>query len=120
MATLEWVEVFVNSDNLLSENWKSHSINPVIFDPFFSRNAGFIKDSSYHYRVFQRPGFNNYGESLGVARIEKLNSESYEEVVDFEVLPDFFNELHGTHTYNFNDGLIALDFLKISKTKNWI
>ena len=70
--------------------------------------------------MFQRPGFNNYGESLGVARIEKLNSESYEEVVDFEVLPDFFNGLHGTHTYNFNDGLIALDFLKISKTKNWI
>ena len=107
-----------SNDNLLSENWESHSNNPVIFDPFFSRNAGFIKESSYHYRVFQRPGFNNYGESLGVARIEKLNSESYEEVVDFEVLPDFFNELHGTHTYNFNDGLIALDFLKISKTKN--
>ena len=38
--------------------------NPVIFDPFFARNAGLIIEDNNFYRVYQKPGFKN-GESLG-------------------------------------------------------
>ena len=56
---------------------KPHKKNPVIFDPFFARNAGLIIEDNNFYRVYQKPGFNRY--SLGVAKIEELNEDNYKE-----------------------------------------
>ena len=33
----------------------------------------------------------------------------------FEVSPNFLKDIEGTHTYNFSNGLLVLDFLKTSK-----
>jgi len=103
-----------SSDNPLSDNWTPHALNPVLFDPLIARNGGFISDKGEQYRVFQKQGFNLYGESLGVSRIVKLTNNDYEEVCEFEVVPNFFKSIKGTHTYSFSDGLLALDFVKIS------
>ena len=107
-----------SSDNPLSDNWTPHQLNPILFDSFAGRNGGFISDNVEQYRVFQKQGFNQYGESLGVARIVKLTNNEYEEVCEFEVVPDFFKSIKGTHTYSFSDGLLALDFVKISTHRN--
>ncbi len=56
-----------------------------------------------------------YGESLGVAKIEELNEDNYKEQSKFEVSPNFLKDIEGTHTYNFSNGLLVLDFLKTSK-----
>ena len=79
-----------SSENIFSDKWEAHKKNPVIFDPFFARNAGLIIEDNNFYRVYQRPGFNKYGESLGVAKIEELNEENYKENSKFEVSPNFF------------------------------
>ena len=104
-----------SSENILSDKWESHKKNPVIFDPFYARNGGLIIDKDNFYRVYQKPGFKNYGESLGVSKIEELNEDNYKENTEFEVSPDFFNDIDGTHTYNFSNGLLVFDFLKTSK-----
>jgi len=101
--------------NLLLDEWKPHKNNPVIFDPFYARNGGFISEFDNFYRVYQKPGFDNYGESLGVSKIEELNDNNYKENNEFKVLPNFIKNIKGTHTYNFSDGLLVLDYLKISK-----
>ena len=106
-----------SSENIFSDKWEAHKKNPVIFDPFFARNAGLIIEDNNFYRVYQRPGFNKYGESLGVAKIEELNEDNYKENSKFEVSPNFFKDIEGTHTYNFSNGLLVLDFLKTSKNK---
>ena len=42
---------------------------------------------------------------------------NYKENSKFEVSPNFFKDIKGTHTYNFSNGLLVLDFLKTSKNK---
>ena len=104
-----------SSKNLLSNDWKPHKKNPVKFDPLCARNGGFIIESDNLYRVYQVPGFNNYGEALGISKIEELNENNYRESDELRVLPNFFDNIKGTHTYNFSEGLLVLDFLKTSR-----
>ena len=101
-----------SSKNLLTDYWKPHKKNPVIFDPLTARNGGLINELSIFYRVYQKPGFNNYGESLGISKIQELNEDNYTESNELKVSPNFFEDLKGTHTYNFSDGLLVLDFNK--------
>ena len=107
-----------SSDNPLSDNWTPHPLNPVLFNALIARNGGFISDMGKQYRVFQKQGFDLYGESLGVSRIVKLTDSDYEEVCEFEVVPKFFKKIKGTHTYNFSDGLLVLDTVEISTHRN--
>ena len=101
-----------SSKNLLTDYWEPHKKNPVIFDPLTARNGGLINELSIFYRVHQKPGFNNYGESLGISKIQELNEDNYIESNELKVSPNFFQDLKGTHTYNFSDGLLVLDFNK--------
>ena len=101
----------------LTEDWTPHDKNPVIFDSLTARNGGFIKDDSSIYRTFQRQGFNMYGEALGVAKVNKLTTSEYSEEVLFEVEPTFFKNIKGTHTYNFDKGLLVFDYVEITKNK---
>jgi len=101
-----------SSKKLLSDNWMPHKKNPIIFDPLRARNGGLINEFNTFYRVYQKPSFNNYGESLGISKIEELNDNNYKESDELKVSPNFFRDLKGTHTYNFSDGLLVLDFNK--------
>lgn len=107
------LHVFYNS-NPLGEDWIPHKNNPIIFDPLKARNGGFIIDESKLYRVYQCQGFNLYGRSFGVAEIRSLNLETYAEETLFEVEPNFFPNLIGTHTFNYNKGLLVFDYAKYS------
>jgi len=111
------LHIFSN-DNLLSEEWLSHPSNPVIFDSLCGRNGGLILENGKYFRVYQKQGFNSLGDSFGVtfgvAEIKKIDNECYEENYEFEVLPQFFKKIVGTHTYNYSEGLMVIDFVKPS------
>lgn len=111
------LHIFYNSSPL-GEDWIPHKTNPAIFDPLKARNGGFIKEKSKLYRVHQRQGFNLYGRAFGVAEIKSLNSEAYIEESLFEVEPDFFPNLIGTHTFNYNEGLLVFDYANNSNKKS--
>ena len=74
-----------------------------------------ICDGKEIYRVFQRQDFDMYGAASGIAKIKILTTSQYEEEVYAEIEPRFFKEIKGTHTYNFNNGLLVFDYVKFSK-----
>jgi hypothetical protein len=104
-----------SSDHFLKNNWIPHENNPVIIDTLKGRNGGLIIDDLDIYRVFQRQGFNIYGEAIGLAKILKLNKTYYKEDDKFKIEPNFFSNIHGTHTFNYHKGLLVIDYLKIDK-----
>ena len=111
------LHVFHNSSPI-GEDWIPHKSNPAIFDPLKARNGGFIIDKSKLYRVYQRQGFNLYGRAFGVAEIKALSAKAYTEESLFEVEPDFFPNLIGTHTYNYSEGLLVFDYANNSNKKS--
>jgi len=113
------LHIFHNSSPI-GEDWIPHKTNPVIFDPLKARNGGFITDKSKLYRVYQRQGFNLYGRAFGVAEIKSLNTEVYLEESLFEVEPHFFPNLIGTHTFNYDEGLLVFDYAKNSNKKSGV
>ena len=108
-----------SSDDLLSDKWVPHPLNPIIFDSEKARNGGLIFEKDKIYRVYQKQGWDNYGEGLGVSRITKINDSEYHEDSEFEISASFFKNIKGTHTYNFNNGILAIDFSSIQKVKKY-
>ena len=99
------------ADNIESSEWKPHALNPVIFDSKRARNGGMIYSEKKHtYRVFQKQGFDNYGESIGISRIKTLTENEYEEEICMNVMPDFFKKISGTHSFSYNSGVLVNDF----------
>jgi len=109
-----------SSESPLSDEWIAHQNNPVIFDPLVARNAGLILKGDEIYRVFQRQGFDLYGEASGISRITRLSPTEYDEEVCFSIEPNFFKRIKGTHTYNYDSGLIVLDYVEIVKTNTGV
>ena len=80
-------------------------------------NGGFITDNGDLYRVFQTPGFNIYGKSMGIAKITELSDSNYQEELSFNITPDFFKNIKGTHTFSHDDGVLLFDFVKYESRK---
>ena len=106
--------------NPLTDNWIPHDKNPVIFDSLTGRNGGLIKDFNSIYRVYQRQGFDFYGQAFGVSKIDKLTTSEYSEKNLFEIEPTFFKGIKGAHTFNIAKGLLVLDSVEIDKKKTGI
>lgn len=102
------------SSNPLNEDWKAHESNPVIFDSNRARNGGLIVQGKEIYRVFQKQGFDLYGEGLGIAKIDNLNTKMYNETIVSNVKARFFDKIIGTHSLNFKNGLMVIDYLEIN------
>ena len=54
---------------------------------------------------------------MGIAKIEVLNEFEYKEKVLFHILPKFFKNINGTHTFNHKNGIIAIDYAKNQNIK---
>jgi hypothetical protein len=104
-----------SANNPLSDKWVAHENNPVIFNPLVARNGGLIVSQNEIYRVYQRQGFDMYGEACGIARITSLTHNQYVEDIYSEIEPCFFKGIKGTHTYNFDSDLVVFDYVKVSK-----
>jgi hypothetical protein len=105
------------SDAFDSDTWTPHAKNPVIFDSERARNGGFFRDGEKLLRVFQRQGFDQYGESMGIAQINDLGTETYREETVSTIEPHFAPKIIGTHSFSYYNGLLAIDFLKVERIK---
>ena len=106
------------SHDIKSNSWKSHPMNPVIFDSKCARNGGMIFENENLYRVFQIQGWDNYGENFGVSKIIKINEHEYLEERVFEFKQKLLNKAKGTHSLNSNNGLIVSDCYSFVRYKN--
>ena len=105
------------SDAFDSDTWTPHAKNPVIFDSERARNGGFFRDGEKLLRVFQRQGFDQYGESMGIAQIKDLRTETYHEETVSRIEPHFVPKIIGTHSFSYYNGLLAVDFVKVERVK---
>ncbi len=102
------------SKTLHSNNWISHPKNPIIFDSRLARNGGMLKDKSNNiYRVFQVQGFDMYGKSFGIAKINLISPDNYKETKIMDVSSDFLKNIYGSHTFSHNYDVLAFDFVKL-------
>ena len=106
------------SDTPISENWIPHKNNPIIFDSSRARNGGLIIEGSSIYRIYQKQDFDMYGRGLGVSKINNIDKYSYGEKKLFEIEANFFPNLKGIHTLNFQEGLMVFDYVQIKKKFN--
>ena len=104
------------ADDLESSIWKPHSLNPVIFDSKKARNGGTISSKENQlYRVFQKQDFDFYGASLGVSKIKKLTENEYQEEVFMNILPDFYKNILGIHSFSFDANILVNDLVRYEK-----
>ena len=101
------------SDNLLSQDWKPHKLNPVILNPSFGRNGGFLKKGKNFYRVAQKYGFNQkYGEGITIRKIQEITKNSYveEEIATYNEFHD--DKILGSHHLSSNNIFTVFDIWK--------
>jgi hypothetical protein len=105
------------SDAFDSDAWTPHPNNPVVFDSERARNGGFFQVGENLFRVFQIQGFDRYGESMGIARIKDLGTETFDEETVSKIVPRFAPKIIGTHSFSYHNGLLAIDFLKVGQVR---
>lgn len=103
-------ELFIfYSDNILSDRWISHPLNPVVTDVRKARPAGRIFKSD---GIIYRPGQDcseRYGQAFSFNKISKLSTTEYMEEQVLRVLPDWARDLKGAHTFNTDKNITIID-----------
>ena len=107
------------SDNLDTQEWISHPMNPVVFNSEHARNGGLIMNNEGIFRIYQVQDFNQYGARMGVAKISTLTTNHYKEEYLFGITPNFFEDLRGTHTYSYDriSKIAVIDFVRLDNYK---
>jgi len=97
------------ADDLLSSEWNSHPLNPIVSDHKLSRPAGsiFMHDNKIYRPSQDCSGI--YGRALNLNCITKLSETEFEEVLISKTEPIWNNKIKGIHTYNFNEKIILMD-----------
>ena len=106
------LSIYYSINGPVTENWKPHSLNPIYVNPDKARNGGLINHKENIYRVNQKIGFNSYGSSLEINKIDEIDQKVFEETLFSKVEPNFAKGLNGCHHMNNNDEYTVYDFLK--------
>ena len=106
------LSIFYSKIGPITNEWIAHRNNPVICDASKARNGGLIFENNKIYRVNQKVGFNIYGNEFELNEIVKLNESEFIENCLFNVKPNFFRKIYGTHHYHSNNTYTVIDFCK--------
>jgi hypothetical protein len=108
--TSSYSELFIYySDNLLTDKWVSHPLNPISSDIENLRPAGRI--FSFEGKLY-RPSqdcVKRYGRAINVNEITRLDDDSYSENLIQKIEPDWDKKIKGVHTLNFDKNIILMD-----------
>ena len=97
------------SDNLLSQNWTSHPMNPVLSDIKRARSAGKIfEQNGILYRPSQC-GVPFYGYGIKLNEIVELTENNYQEREIAFIEPKWDKKLNGVHTLCHENRLTMID-----------
>ena len=114
-STADELFLFYSAD-LLSTDWASHPMNPIVSDVKSARSAGSI--FSYNGNIY-RPSQNNsnwYGYGMKINHIVALSKTEYREECINDIIPKWDKKIKGMHTLNHVQGLTVIDgWLKRSR-----
>jgi hypothetical protein len=107
-------KLFVFSgDDIFGKDWQTHDLNPVKQSLVYDRPAGnIIVCDDKLYRPAQ-DSIKRYGGALELREITQLSQHNYQETLYQRIEPCWDTSIKGTHTYNFSEGLLVMDGLKI-------
>jgi hypothetical protein len=111
-AAVPQFELFLfYSDELFTDHWQPHPMNPIVSDVKKARAAGriFTRDG----KLF-RPSQNcskSYGNGFDINEILVLSKTEYCEKRVRSVSPDWAQGVLGTHTYAYQNNLTVIDML---------
>jgi hypothetical protein len=98
-----------SSNNLLSNLWIPHPMNPIVSDVRHARSAG--KIFNYNDTLY-RPAQDcsvRYGHKVIFHEIITLNASEYEERIVHTIEPTWHAHILGTHTFNSEAGITVID-----------
>ena len=97
----------------LSREWTPHPNNPVVLSSANSRNGGFVRDhDGTILRGCQKQGFAQYGESLSLAAIVRLDDRGYQETFRRAFVPDVLAGACGIHHMHSDGAVTVFDFVR--------
>ena len=102
------------SDSPISQIWTEHPNNPIFFDIINGRNGGSAEIKDQKYRMTQSYGFNKYneiqyGHSLKINKIEKLDKKNFLQTEFKDVNQNDNPSIIGIHHVNSIDNFIVFD-----------
>ncbi len=104
------LNIFYSENGPLTDNWHTHSLNPVVVNPNIARNGGVVFDKEKIFRISQKNRSNIYGESFSINEIKILDKKNFKEEIIQNVFPKFKNRLKGTHHLNNYGNFFVNDF----------
>lgn len=99
------------SDDLFSDQWIPHPLNPVVTQVNCARPAGNL---FMHNGRLLRPAQDNsghYGRGMCIREIVKMNESEFEEETVQFIEPNWAEDLKSTHTINSSGRLTVIDGL---------
>lgn len=97
------------SDELVSDNWTPHPLNPVISDVRCARQAGPIVQRNGQLIRPSQHGGGSYGNGTHLNRIDELNTKAYKETRLATYYPDWDDSITATHHLAECGGLTVAD-----------
>ncbi|WP_276372803.1 hypothetical protein [Chryseolinea sp. H1M3-3] len=97
------------ANELFTNTWESHPLNPVISDVKYARPAGRM---FYHNGKLYRPSQDSsykYGYSTVINEVLVLNEREYQECKVSEISPNWATDVKATHTLSFDQNLTVID-----------
>lgn len=105
-----WDELFLfYAEELMTEKWQPHPMNPIVSDVKNARPAG--KLFEYNGELY-RPSQDcsgHYGRGMKIHKIIELNEYNYIEESVQSIYPDWDKKLISTHTINFDQRITIID-----------
>ena len=110
-VAVNWDELHLYYAESLFGPWKPHARNPIVSDVRSARPAGRLFWSN---NILYRPGQDSslrYGYATTISKVTKLSRSEYDETEVLKIIPDWDNNIVGTHTLNFVDDITVIDCL---------
>ena len=97
------------SDNLVTQHWNSHPMNPVISDGKRARPAGKIFERNGKYYRPSQCSKPSYGYGIKINEIVVLTENEYQEKEVAFIEPKWDKKLKGIHTICYENRLTMID-----------
>lgn len=98
-----------HSDNLFSNNWVAHPLNPLTRDVRGARPAGKIFEWNGKWIRPGQIGAPNYGYGIQFFEILELSKTAYVEMAVDALVPEWTDKIKAVHTLNFEKGFSVID-----------
>lgn len=107
-------ELFLfSAEDVFSQNWRPHDGNPVRKGIVDNRCAGNVFVFNNTLIRPSQDSLQRYGWSIDLMQVDKISDTEYCESLYHRIEPCWGEDIKGTHTLNYNNGLLVMDGYRV-------